>query len=653
VTALRVPAALTVLTASALAALAALAAATLATAPAAAQEPQAGMVAELRALHRADLLPRYRPGSLVAQVSSYDTTGGNDDGFEGTYSFMRKEGDFKVLADLRGPGVVNRIWTPTPTDRMLAFHFDGEATPRLRLPFSELFSGSTPPFVKPLVGNEVGGYFSYLPLPYARSLKIVYEGADIRFHQIQYRAYPAGTVVESFRMPLTVEAQAELDHVADAWTHPGRRPWGDAPVQVEEREFVVEPGTAFELFHAERGGRVLGIELERAPGTPPRGPGVLLEGRWDGHTEPAILAPANDFFGYAFGEAAAQGFLLGSRAGTDYAYLPMPFDRSASVVLRVLAGEAAAARGTARVYWAADPRDPATEGRLYATWRREREPAVGEPYLLLDAQGPGHQVGVLLQAQGLNPGMTVFFEGDDVTTIDGAMRLHGTGSEDFFNGGWYALLDRWDRGMSLALHGALDYSLPLSRTGGYRFYLADKLSFADHLRQTIEHGPEGNAVPVEYTSVAFHYGTSPSPAAQPPRGMPVPRPPAVHHFYPQLAEMSVGSGTAVAFVGGALEIRGSGTALVRFDVSALPPGRYRVKLSYRTGPDGAEFSLWRRQAQLSPWLSAFAAEATRVQAADMGEVELTPQARSITVRTRAVDGRDVLRIDRLILEEVR
>jgi hypothetical protein len=64
--------------------------------------------------------------------------------------------------------------------------------------------------------------------------------------------------------------------------------------------------------------------------------------------------------------------------------------------------------------------------------------------------------------------MTIFFEGDDKCYIDGELRLHGTGSEDYFNGGWYALPDRWDQGFSLPVHGSLNYSIPLARTGGFR-----------------------------------------------------------------------------------------------------------------------------------------------------------------------------------------
>ncbi|HEY7818647.1 MAG TPA: hypothetical protein VIG29_10540, partial [Vicinamibacteria bacterium] len=67
-------------------------------------------------LHRLDLLPRFRDSIEVGSVSSYDRTGGNDDGFSGKYSFVRKDERGLVLAELTGPGVVYRIWTPTPTD---------------------------------------------------------------------------------------------------------------------------------------------------------------------------------------------------------------------------------------------------------------------------------------------------------------------------------------------------------------------------------------------------------------------------------------------------------------------------------------------------------------------------------------------------------
>ena len=105
---------------------------------------------ELELLKRVDKLPEYRTGSYVEQFSSYDRTGGNDDGFAGTYSFLRKEGDKLVIAEMEGPGVINRIWTPTPTDNMLYFYFDGQKEPGLKIKFSDLFSGKVYPFTKPV-----------------------------------------------------------------------------------------------------------------------------------------------------------------------------------------------------------------------------------------------------------------------------------------------------------------------------------------------------------------------------------------------------------------------------------------------------------------------------------------------------------------------
>ncbi len=117
-------------------------------------------------LARLDLLPRFKRSVRVGLISSYDRTGGNDDGFSGKYSFVRKEPGGLVLADLEGPGAVYRIHTPTPTEDVVEFYFDGEPAPRLRLKVIELFDGTRPPFLAPLAGSGVGGYTSYVPLTF-------------------------------------------------------------------------------------------------------------------------------------------------------------------------------------------------------------------------------------------------------------------------------------------------------------------------------------------------------------------------------------------------------------------------------------------------------------------------------------------------------
>ena len=64
---------------------------------------------ELKLLKRIDLLPEYRTGTYVESFSSYDRKHGNDDGFDGTYSYLRKENGKLVIAEMNGPGVIERI----------------------------------------------------------------------------------------------------------------------------------------------------------------------------------------------------------------------------------------------------------------------------------------------------------------------------------------------------------------------------------------------------------------------------------------------------------------------------------------------------------------------------------------------------------------
>ena len=78
----------------------------------------------LDTIARLDQLAVLKSALSVGSVSSYDRTGGNDDGFSGTHSFVRKDGDYLVLADLKGPGVIYRFATPTPSVDMLEFRFE-------------------------------------------------------------------------------------------------------------------------------------------------------------------------------------------------------------------------------------------------------------------------------------------------------------------------------------------------------------------------------------------------------------------------------------------------------------------------------------------------------------------------------------------------
>jgi len=59
---------------------------------------------ELLKLTRIDLLPRFQEEAAVRQISSYDTTGGNDDGFSGRFSYPGKKQTVSSLQTSGGKG---------------------------------------------------------------------------------------------------------------------------------------------------------------------------------------------------------------------------------------------------------------------------------------------------------------------------------------------------------------------------------------------------------------------------------------------------------------------------------------------------------------------------------------------------------------------
>ena len=125
------------------------------------------LASELKPFYDIADLPAYRDETVMGQTSSYDTTGGNDDGFSGRYSYLRRLSDSSlVIFDVQGPGVINRIWTPTPSEDSLDFYIDDTVHAAFTIKYKDLFSGKVFPFITPLCNNQLGGYYCYLPIAF-------------------------------------------------------------------------------------------------------------------------------------------------------------------------------------------------------------------------------------------------------------------------------------------------------------------------------------------------------------------------------------------------------------------------------------------------------------------------------------------------------
>jgi hypothetical protein len=223
---------------------------------------------------------------------------------------------------------------------------------------------------------------------------------------------------------------------------------------------------------------------------------------WDGESEPSVSAPLGDFFGNGFDKRHYVALPMGVSSGGFYVYLPMPFKNRARIVVE---------NGTGRTidafYYNIDlvqvddlPNDVAT---FHAWWHRDPRTTSPEPHLIIDAKGSGYFVGLSMNTES-HAGHIGFLEGDEIIYIDGEFRGMGTGTEDYFNGGWY-----FDQGEFAApYHGVVVKDDDLARIAAYRWHVPDPIAFQDSIRIELEHGHANDEV-ADYATVAYWYQTEP------------------------------------------------------------------------------------------------------------------------------------------------
>jgi hypothetical protein len=230
-----------------------------------------------------------------------------------------------------------------------------------------------------------------------------------------------------------------------------------------------------------------------------------------------VDAPLGEFFAAGLGEYEVRSLLFAVDPDGWYtSWWPMPFRSRATVELVNESGEAIEA-GEVSVRAARRPETAralgphGAAGYFHASARRG-ETTPGRDWAFLDAEGRGKVVGVVQTADGIAegpsaPGIRSYLEGDERVHVDGSRSpaLHGTGTEDFYEGGWY-----FNRGtFSAPLNGnpahELAYGCPKDCDSLYRLLVADAIPFASSIRFGIEHGPL-NDVPARYGSTTFWYG---------------------------------------------------------------------------------------------------------------------------------------------------
>ncbi|GGM01750.1 DUF2961 domain-containing protein [Nakamurella endophytica] len=250
---------------------------------------------------------------------------------------------------------------------------------------------------------------------------------------------------------------------------------------------------------------------------------VLVRVTFDG--DRTVEAPLGEFFGSGLleGDVDALFFHVDTSPNGWYtSWWPMPYAARATVQLvnrsdqAITAGRASvtahADRTVARDLRGSDPRI----GYFHATHHRA-DTVTGQDWIFLDTAGKGRFVGVSHTIEGhISTGnIREYLEGDERVYVDGSRspQIHGTGSEDFYEAGWYFNRREFSNptnGLSAMPTGA--YGCQYQCDAPYRLMIGDAVSFHSGITFGIEHGPVDNA-PADYSSTAYWYGFT-DPAAR-------------------------------------------------------------------------------------------------------------------------------------------
>lgn len=460
-----------------------------------------------------DRLTHYEPGVEAGQFSSYhrdDATRWATNADAGNFLRTEPNGE-AVMMEQEGPGCIVRIWSANP-EGTLRIYLDGATEPTLSIGFNDLFLGQTEPFTAPLVWKREPQPMSaadcYLPIPFARSVKVTCDVPGARFYHVGYLTYPKDWTVESFHLPLDADETAARDRGARAWAQPGLDPKPRlAGQRTITRKLRLEPGATETLLALDEPGVIRAIHLGARSEQRALWRKLVLTGTWDAASEPQVLSPIGPFFGLGDTAVDYASLIAGCRDGRCWFYYPMPFRQSAELTLTSFLELPAEVE--CEIEWAPLPESDREPMWFFARWRKERD-SVSLDYPFIETAGKGQLVGVSMQIDHPIPGW--WGEGDEKIWIDDDRfpRWIGTGSEDYFGDAWGI---RHLDGQSWGASGDPEL-LGRARTQPYRWHFMDPIPFSKRLRMTIEnYGSWFNLEPneFEYTSVAYWYQTDKTP----------------------------------------------------------------------------------------------------------------------------------------------
>ncbi len=225
---------------------------------------------------------------------------------------------------------------------------------------------------------------------------------------------------------------------------------------------------------------------------------------WDGEKEPSVEAPIGEFFGLGHGkyyDVHSIPFETGNKRGYN-CFFPMPFKKSCRITFANSPDHE-----LRRLFYHINYKKVASlpdNVRYFHAEYRQAKPASGGNYLILDAAGAGHFVGLFYYNRTNSPGW--WGDGGEQIWVDGR-EIPATGQEDYFGQGW-----SFGKGENGLRFGSPLYDSDVKPVHAdnsfYRFHIEDPIPFEKTFRMELRHGLQ-NERHDDYSTVAFWYQTEP------------------------------------------------------------------------------------------------------------------------------------------------
>jgi len=263
----------------------------------------------------------------------------------------------------------------------------------------------------------------------------------------------------------------------------------------------IAPGKKITIFNREGPGMIVRMWFSVDSRDPYFLRRMVIRIFWDDEPKPSVEVPFGDFFGTGFRYTPYTSQFLGMTSGGYVCYFPMPFERQARIEIANETRQEVLSFFYHIEYQKFEGALESDVAYFHAQWNRSIRTNYDSNFVILKAEGKGHLVGVNLNIQSYDGGLG-YLEGDEMIYVDGEKRpsIHGTGTEDYFSGGWYFNKDEFAGPYS----GLIYKNDSLGQIAAYRFYVTDPIPFRKNIKVTIEHG-HGNQEIADYSSTAYWY----------------------------------------------------------------------------------------------------------------------------------------------------